>query len=156
MQRADPRGFRDPLQALRRQREWQLEDARARLADAWHRLAACEAGLQAAQAEADGQAACAGASWKLRPDPVAYHQFLQYLAGARRQRADTERQLAALRAELQQARDEAIECQRACELLQRQREGAFDTYARDALRKEASRQDHQWSARAAQRREGQA
>lgn len=154
--RFDTRGFRDPFEALRRQRAWQLDEARSRLAGALAQFSVCEAELHAAVAEASAQAASAADFWRHCGDPHAYGQVLLHLTLAGRHRAGLERRLASIAESVECARAEAIECQRGCELLERHCAEALAAHGRQQSRKEWVRQDHQWSSFAARGREGQA
>lgn len=149
MPAADLRGFRDPLAALRKQREWRLDAALAAAARARAQLAQAKLRHEEAMQEFDVQAGRAADAWVRRPDPGAQLRLLPYLA---QQHAVT--MSAAQEAErLEQAFDEAQELvvrrQQELEALERHREDLLARFHVDQERKASAEMDRDWIARAA-------
>lgn len=78
---ADLRGFRYPLAAVLRVREWRIERLLRSIADARTALDDLERRQRELDEARTQQAAATGAAWKAAPDPAGRQHMLGYLAG---------------------------------------------------------------------------
>ena len=147
MSRADTRGFAYVLEPVRRQREWKLDAALARVSKLYQQLCDKDAVHQALHEECTAQAAQVSRAWVTRPDPLAQARVLAYLAALHQRSADAKRELATLSETLRRARQECSAHQQTLEVLDRHRAGLLRTYASDQLRKSSAHADQDWAAR---------
>jgi hypothetical protein len=147
MSAADTRGFAYVLEPVRRQREWKLDAALARMGKLCQQLHDKSVARHAIHEECAGQAAQVSRAWVARPDPLAQARVLSYLAVLHRRRAEAEREVATLTETLRQVRQECAAQQQALEVFGRHRANLLRAYAGDQLRKFLAQADQEWTAR---------
>lgn len=147
MSAADEHGFRWPLAALQRKREWELEGARSHLAELLCEAATAAARLADLKQQHAEQAAAARQAMCSRGDVQTYARALVYLSvlsaridGVARSREEAEQQVEAARAE-------CLGCHCRVETLLAARNDALQEHARQALRRAANEADAAWLLR---------
>lgn len=149
MASTDMRGFRYPLEPVRKRREWQLDAAMAQVAAVRKQLDECLAMWQRAEDEAVAQAGLAAQAWRHRSDPATQTRLLAFLARLQGDKARIESDIDRLRVELSTAQQEALRCQQHMETLQRHRTEVLSAYRIDQDRKSSVEADQDWTARRA-------
>jgi flagellar export protein FliJ len=144
---ADLRAFRWRLGLLLRHREWQVEQAKSRLAQQRQAVSTMRARLErleGAQADDAQHARDLVQRWLGSP---AHACAIRHLV-AQRDLASGERgQLALLEQRAAAAQAECVRAQQACETVSTLRERALQDYVRQALQREAAADDAAWIAR---------
>jgi len=150
----DLRGFRDALEPVRRQREWELDRAIARLAAARAAHLRSQESERAAQWETESQSQIAAQAWTRHGDPTARGRLLEFLVQLQQRQIDIARQTAKLAGELAVAQAALLQRQQELEALQRHRADALAEYRLEQDRRAAAQADDAWLARSTQNQEG--
>lgn len=144
---ADLRAFAYTLEPVRRQRQWQLDTAFARLGKLRGQVSECDAERGRLHQECLTQAALAARVWTTCADPAAQTGLLGYLAALQNRRADIERSLATLKERVEQARQACALQQQKLETLEQHRTKELKAFADQQHRKLAVQADQEWVAR---------
>ncbi|HVZ46119.1 MAG TPA: hypothetical protein VHA82_20095 [Ramlibacter sp.] len=145
MASTDLRGFADPLAAVRRQREWELDAALVRAAALRARVAECESQEEEAAQEVRSQSARAAEAWRNRGDPSLHARFLAFLVQAQARLDAARMEKIRIARELATAREDVTCRQRRLEVLVRQRDEALAAFRIEQNSRQAAQADDQWS-----------
>jgi hypothetical protein len=144
---ADLRGFSYALEPVRRQREWKLDAAQARLGTLQRQVARSEAERAAIEEECRIQAGQVSRAWMARPDPAAQVRLLAFLSALHQRRVDAEREIADLKTQLDEARRDCASRQQDLEVLNLHRVETVRAYGAEQFRKSSVQADQDWGAR---------
>ena len=147
MASSEVRGFRYPLEPLRKRRGWELDLAMTAVAALRKQLQDKQAMRQAAEDEAMAQGALAARAWTQRGDPSTQSRLLAYLAQLQERKATIELAIAALHEQLALAQQEAQRSQQQVEMLERHRKEELDLYRIGEQRKTIAEADRDWAMR---------
>ena len=152
----DSRGFDWRLRSLQRKLEWELDAAKACLAQAGRTADEAKAALDQAHAAASEQATLAGGSLWLRPDPNVRRCVLAYLVQASDRIALLVKDCDRAEELLADARTACADAERKLEVLLAARDVAWKDHARRVLQGEANEADAAWLSRRRDPRNGAA
>jgi hypothetical protein len=147
MASSEVRGFRYPLEPLRKRRGWELDLAMAAVAALRKQLDDKQATRQAVEDEAIAQGVLAARAWEQRGDPSTQTRMLAYLAQLQGRKAAIELAIAALHEQLVLAQQEAQRSQQQVEMLERHRKEELDLYRLGEQRKTIAEADRDWAMR---------
>ena len=147
MASSEIRGFRYPLEPLRKRRGWELDLAMAAVAALRNQLDDKQAMRQAVEDESIAQGALAARAWAQRGDPSTQSRLLVYLAQLQERKAGIELAIAALHEQLALAQEEAQRSQQQVEMLERHRKEELELYRVGEQRKSIAEADRDWAMR---------
>lgn len=147
----DLRAFDYGLEPLRRQRQWQLDAARARLARAQHAIREAETALAAQQDHHRAQCDSLARASSRTLDLATRRPMLEWLAQSHAALAQAEADLTTLRDD---ARRIALDCtvaEQRLELIERHRSECLAQFAQEEQARQAAEADRDWLSRETQR-----
>jgi flagellar biosynthesis chaperone FliJ len=146
---ADLRGFTYALEAIRRQRAWQLDQLRMQLSKIQQLIAEQRQTLTRLNDLHSTGSANALKAAQTRLDPNTHGRTLTYLALLQGDMAQQQGKVEELLKQQGVLTQDYIREQQRLEALNRHREGAVNTYASEWLRRQAVESDRDWLARVA-------
>ncbi len=150
----DLRAFAYPLEAVRRQRQWLLDAALARLSALRRQVDERVTERSRLYRECVAQAQLAARVWANYPNPAAQTGLLGYLAALQQRQIDAERALANLADQVKQAQQACALQQQKLEVLDQHRSEELKAFANQQHRKSGVQADHDWVARESHRKSG--
>ncbi len=149
------RGWRYPLEPLRKRRQWQLDAALAQASQLRQGLIASQARLARLDEEAKAQSAQANVAWQNHRDPIMHTRLLGYLAAQHARGAAIHGEIELLRQQINSAQQEVLQRHHALEALHRHHKEAMDQERRQQGRGQQAQADQHWIAQS-HLRQGQA
>ena len=146
-QAADLRGFAWPLAAAERQREHQVDCARAQLALLERKHLASVRELDLLRSSRDQELRRLAVLRDTRMDPAVQRHAIHHLRHSLERQSACEQQAMRLKSEVEQARGRCAGAQQRLEAARQLREAALARYVHDQARREAKEADLAWLGR---------
>jgi flagellar export protein FliJ len=144
---ADLRGFVYPLEAVMRQRQWQLD----RVRNEWAKSQRATREARQRLSQLDTQHAIAReatvSAWSSRLDASLHRASLGYLARLQSTMQEVRQELQKLVQQQAQARDRYLQQRQRVDAIEHDRSEAATNYAKDRLRQQAIEADRDWLSR---------
>jgi len=144
---ADLRGFDYALEPVRRQRQWELDAARARLGRVIRSLEEAQRSLRDLVARHRGESERTAHALAERMDPARHRNCVQWLAELRADILRAEETLRSLQEECARARAECVARQQKLEVIEQHRHECVAEFTQEREARSSTEADREWLAR---------